>query len=66
MPKYDYKCANEHIEGIIVDSDRPLMLICSICGATARRQFPVNQHLRSGPDPYERDFRDMEANGEFD
>ena len=66
MPRYNYKCANEHIEEIIVASDRPRTLICSLCGAMSKRQFPIKQHLRFGPDPYERDFREMEANGEFD
>jgi len=65
MPKYYYRCLNDHIEEIAVSNERPLTLICSLCGATTKRQFPTNQHLRFGPDPYERDFREMEANGEL-
>ena len=49
-----------------MNSDSPRTLDCSMCGDLAWRQFPINQHLRSGPDPYEIDYRRMEANGELD
>ena len=64
MPKYDYKCPQGHTEEHLV-RDMPETLPC-YCGEKAVRQYPYNQCLRFGPDPYERDYREMEANGEFD
>ena len=64
MPRYDYICpVCKAVFDRVAAHDE--IQDCSECGNEADRQFPTNQHLRFGADPYEKDFREMEANGEL-
>ena len=65
MPRYDYKCTHGHTFEEIVSfgAENPY---CPECQGETERQFPVGVGFRMNADPYERDYREMEANGEFD
>ena len=65
MPRYDYQCTRCGLSDERYVDDRPDEVVCRECGAVAKRQFPTGAHLRFGPDVYERDYREMEANGEL-